>query len=428
MRTLISRLAQKFRLVVGLLLALPAACDTAGPAAPPSPVVSATVIPSAPASVPSASAAKTTISIWHNWQGPAFQQIVSALSDYRKAHPDLAINLQQVPDVLNKLKPAHDAGLGPDIIAGSSTLIGPCIAKGTIQPLDGLGGIDAAYLRANYSPVAQAAVTYQGHIYALPESLENVTLIYNKALIKESDLPTTTTDLVAQAKAYQSTHPGHRYVIWNAKDAYFDAWFFYGAGAAYVTDQGDVSLDTPQAHAAATYLQALSAVLPLDIDYPTATALFKSGQVPIFIDGPWILSDLQAAGLDVGFARLPRVDFGDSGPARPFVVVQGMLLAADNPHAAPAVDMMKYYTNSAVSTRLSQAAGWVPAQGAPPDPALAAFAAQAGDGVPMPNAPWMGAAWTPLSQGMAAIFGGQDVKTALTQTQQAVRAAIAGPK
>ena len=185
-------------------VAAAAPTDTvAAPAADTTPTV-------APTETPVALGTGTkTISIWHGWEGEYLKTIQSIFADYVASHPDISIQLLHVADIDKKVQNAVPAGVGPDIVAWVDDHIGQSALLGVIDPLDGMQGIDANYLSTNYVGVAKDAVTYDGKIYALPESMEAVTMIYNKKLITEDKLPKTTTELVEQAKTYNAANAGN---------------------------------------------------------------------------------------------------------------------------------------------------------------------------------------------------------------------------
>ncbi len=392
--------------------AMTAMTPTAMTAMTPTAAMAAATNTPAPTSTPvvlGSANAKTTITIWHGWQGDYFTAIQGIFADYQKLHPDVAINLLNVSDLDTKVKNAVPAGAGPDIIAWVDDHIGANALVGVIDPLDGMAGIDQAYLAKNYAKVAQDAVTYDGKIYALPESMEAVTMIYNKKLIKESDLPTSTSDLMTKAKAYNAANSGKYYAVWNPKDAYFNAFLFYGAGASYVNDKGEVNLANAQGEAAGKFIQGASGILPKDVDYNAADALFKAGNAPIIFNGPWYIADLKKAGIDFGLAKLPMVDFGNKGPAKPFVGVKVMMLAHGGKNQAAAVDLMKYYTSQESLAKLSKATDVVPAQvdaaaAMSSDVVITGFNNQAKDGIPLPNTPYMGGLWDPVAKGLESLF------------------------
>src|SRR5947208_282230 len=83
---------------------------------------------------------------------------------------------------------AVPAGAGPDIVAWVNDRIGDNALIGVIDPLDKYG-VDKAYLQANFVGTAADAMVYNDQVWGVPESMEAITVLYNKKLIKEADLP-----------------------------------------------------------------------------------------------------------------------------------------------------------------------------------------------------------------------------------------------
>ncbi len=189
-------------------------------------------------------------------------------------------------------------------------------------------------------------MTYNGQIYALPETLEAITFFYNKKLITADKLPKTTTELKQMMTSYNKANPGQYFAVWDPNNAYCNAPWFYGAGAQYVDDQGNAHLDTPEALAAAQFIRSLQGLMPKDIDANVADALFNDGKAAIELTGPWRIADLKKPAWTSAWPRYPLVDFGKGGPARPFVGVKCLMLAHGSKNADVAVDIMKFYTSA----------------------------------------------------------------------------------
>jgi arabinogalactan oligomer/maltooligosaccharide transport system substrate-binding protein len=380
------------------------------------------------------STAKTTITIWHSWASDYFGPKQAIFAAYVQAHPDVAIKLLNVSDISSKAQNAVPAGVGPDIIAWVDDQIGQNSLVGVIDPIDGQAGIDTNYLKANYPDVAANAMTYNGHIYGLPETMEAITFIYNKALITADKLPKTTTELTTMMKSYNAANPGKYFAVWDPTNAYTNAPWFYGAGGQYVDDQGNAHLDSTQALATAQWIRSLQGLMPKDIDGNTADALFNDGKAAIELTGPWRIADLKKSGMDFGLAKIPAVDFGDKGPARPFVGVKCLMLAHGSKNATVALDVMKFYTSAAEEQTMAQGTGEVPAATSAAaalasNPVVAGFNAQAVDGVPLPNTPFMGALWDPVLKAYTALYKGtDDPKAVMTASQAAATSALAKMK
>ncbi|HIC88255.1 MAG TPA: extracellular solute-binding protein, partial [Anaerolineae bacterium] len=137
-----------------------------------------------------------TISIWHSWHGEYYNNIEKIFRQYEQINSNVKIKLVNVPELNDKVGTAVSAGKGPDIVAWVHDTIGRNAEIGIIAPLNDY--LPVNYLEDNYVLSAVEAVTYRGQFWALPESLEVITFIYNKDLISEDELPRTIDDSAAR--------------------------------------------------------------------------------------------------------------------------------------------------------------------------------------------------------------------------------------
>ena len=179
-----------------------------------------------------------TITIWHNWEGSYLDAKKAIFDAYTKQYPNVTINLVHKPNLTDAVTTAVPAGQGPDVIAWVDDVLGKFVKLDIIRPLDGLAGVDMAYMNANFSKAAVDADTFDGKIYGMPETVEAITMIYNKDLVSSDQVPKTTDALQSFAASFQSSHPGKYGVVWNTKDAYFNAPWVYGFGGYYVKADG----------------------------------------------------------------------------------------------------------------------------------------------------------------------------------------------
>lgn len=402
---------------------------TATSAPQPTPPPEATSAPQ-----PTATLEPVTITIWHGWQGEYFNNIKSVFDKYSEAHPNVTVELVQVPDLSDKIVTAVPAGEGPDIVAFANDWIGRLAEAGIIVPLDSY--IDRAEYESTFIPTAVESQTYKGQIWGYPEAMEAITLIYNKKLISADQLPKSTDELLANAAQWQTDHPGEYYFVYNAKsDAYFSAPWFYGAGAFFVKEDGSVGLNTPEGVAAATFLQQLRAVMPEEIDYGIADTLFKEGKAPIIMNGPWYIADVEKAGIDYGMVTIPTVS-SSGKPGIPFVGVKTLMVTPNSKHPEVAVDVLQFFTSKDSQIFLSQQNKTVPTNvAAAEDPAVQAlttvanFSKQAAVGTPLPNTPYMSALWDPVAKMLEAVWtGGATPEQAVKTAQEAAETNIAGMK
>jgi arabinogalactan oligomer/maltooligosaccharide transport system substrate-binding protein len=152
-----------------------------------------------------------TVSLWHGWQGEYFTNIEAIFNEYMALCPNVKVELLQKPDMNNAVVAAVPAGEGPDIIAWVNDQIGRHAETEVIVPLDDY--IDAAKFESAFIPTAVNAMKYAGKTWCYPESMEAIMMIYNKDLISEADLPTTTDELLEKAAAWKEANPDSYYFV-----------------------------------------------------------------------------------------------------------------------------------------------------------------------------------------------------------------------
>lgn len=371
-----------------------------------------------------------TITIWHGWQGAYLQAKQTIFNAYTKMHPNVKIVLVHQDNIAGKSTTAVKAGNGPDIIAFTDDNLGTLALSKVVVPMDNY--ITQDFLTSTYSPAAASALIFTGHTYGVPEAVEAITFMYNKALVSASDLPKTTDEMLTFQRSYGAAHPGHYGIVWNTEDAYFNAPWFYGWGTEYVTPDGKAHLNSPEALAAMNFIASFRPYLPKQQSYDVASSLFTEGKAAVIIDGPWSYSSYATSGkIDVGFATLPTIA-STGTPAKPFVGVKSLWAAKTARNLPLVADLMKFYTNKANQVAMSLADGEIPANTASDDDstvqakaAVAAYAAQVKLGVALPNTPYMSALWTPVANALTAVWNGsQTSEKALADAQTAATKGI----
>src|SRR5260370_17948322 len=284
-----------------------------------------------------------TITIWHNWQGGYLDAKKAIFDAYTKQYPNVTINLVHKDDIATAVTTAVPAGQGPDIVAWVDDVVGKFVKLEVIKPIDGLDGVDMSYMNANFTKAAVDADTFDGKMYGRRETVEAITMIYNKDLVSADQVPKTSDALLAFAKSYRSAHPDQYGVVWNTRnDAYFNAPWVYGFGGYYVKADGTVGLTSSGTKAGFNYISSFKSYIPASVDYGVADQLFKDKKAAIIINGPWSVADYTKSGINYGLAVLPTTS---GKPAQPFVGVKTLMVAATAQNPALAVDVIKWFDN-----------------------------------------------------------------------------------
>jgi arabinogalactan oligomer/maltooligosaccharide transport system substrate-binding protein len=367
----------------------------------------------APTAVPATAAPKTVkMKIWHQWDGAYLTAITAAFKDYEKAHPGVTIDLSKPEDVKSALSVAIPAGEGPDIIAWANDAIGEQALKGNIVALNDYK-IDDAFLKSIYTPAGIAGVTYKGKIWGLPETMEGIALVTNKAVWNDKYAPKDINDwdgLLKAAEQFQKDNPGKTLFCnqgFPGGDAYHIAPVFFGFGVPqYVDENGKAYADSPEALKAAEWLVSVSKFLQKEQTDDICRAALKEGKVAAQWTGPWAIKGFEDA----------KIDYSIVPMGKPFVGIKTMMLsknAVDRKNQDVALDIMKYYTSADVQKKLALTNKTIPAQTAAlADAEVAKLTAVAGFGkalsvgIPMNPSPFSSAQWDPIGNAVKTIWTG----------------------
>nr|WP_307890473.1 extracellular solute-binding protein [Acidipropionibacterium jensenii] len=366
----------------------------------------------------SGSAGAGTITIWvDSDRAPVLK---SAAAQFKK---DVGVTVNLVVKDNSKIVPDFitqvPTGKGPDAIICAHDRLGTLVKNGVVAPLE-LGDTTD-----QYQDIAIKAFTYQGKIYGVPYSTENLALIRNTKLA-----PSAVTNWDAMVAAGRKS--GAKYPVLVGMDsvqaaspynlypfqASFNAPVFkIGADGAY--DGTTLGMGDAAGASFATWLaaQQKAKTLNINISNDIAKTSFVSGQSPFFISGPWNLADIKAKKIPYAIEAIPA-----AGPqaATPFVGVQGFAMSSKSKNTvATQKFIVEYIGNADIQYKLFEAGQRPPAnkeafEKAKSDKDVAAYGAVGAKGVPMPAVPAMDSVWTDWGNAEAAILSGKSADPAAT--------------
>jgi len=299
--------------------------------------------------------------------------------------------------------------------------LGPLVENSKVMEVN-IGG-----KRGSYLTPALEGFTYNGRLYGVPLSVENIGFFYNTQMVPTP--PETWDEAVAIAQRlinegradYMMGLPDATYNIYPVYDAYGGAIFgrnpdgSLNGSNVLMADQGFV--------AGLDFLVGLvrRGLVPEAIDWDGAHVLFESGRAPFCPTGPWALNRFKTEGVPYGIASFPAVASGGA-PGNPFMGVQGMIINSTSPRSlmahAFAVDFIARQENMMI---LFQADGrpsaWRAIFDTSGDADSIAFNAAGVSAVPMPSIPEMGYVWDAWVAAADLAFSGQ--RTAAEALQNA---------
>ncbi|MCA1792150.1 MAG: extracellular solute-binding protein [Thioalkalivibrio sp.] len=301
-----------------------------------------------------APAAAGTLTIWvDETRIDAFQ----TLGEEFVAETGVTLDVIQKPtaDIRADFTAQVPTGEGPDLIVGAHDWVGEFVANGVVQPIE-LGAT-----MGDFTEVAVNGFMYDGQLYGVPYSIENIALVRNNALATETP---DTLDALIEAKPAEAEYamlvqvgegdPYHMYPIQTS----FGATVFATDDTGSYTPELNMGDETGAAFAA--YLKDLAdrGVVNSSIGGDQAKQFFLDGASPYIITGPWWTGEFVDAGIDISVLPVPSAG---GQPSAPFVGVQGIFLSSQSENALLANQFLDWIATPDVQYSLFELADRMPA-------------------------------------------------------------------
>ena len=371
-------------------------------------------------------------------EGPAGEAIQDAAEEFGKElGVNVTVELLPGDEMQGNFVTASQANNAPDIVFGAHDWIGNMVQNGTIDPI-----VLPATVRKQLQPLAIQGVTFNGQIYGMPHSMNNLVLYRNTDLVPEA--PATIEELVAKGKELKAAGKVSEvlaYPVGSTGNPYFiNPLYTSGGGYMFGTDSdgqfdpGDLGVAKPDAVAAYEKIAALGeageGVLKRSISGDNALGLFTSGKTPFLVDGPWQLPNLTKTDFEYDVSPVPGFEGGK--PASPFITVDAAYVASKGENKILAQEFItNFWSRADVQLAFFKKAQGVPAskevlkQIEDSDPFIVKTA-QAGAqfGQIMPSIPEMAAVWDPLGKAEAAVIAGKNPQSTIQAAARAIQKAI----
>lgn len=305
-------------------------------------------------------------------------------------------------------------GKGPDVIVSPHDKLGAYVAAGVVAPIE-LGDVASGLAES-----AVQAVTYEGKVYGMPYSIENVALVRNTDLVP--DAKATFDEVIAAGQAAGTEYPflvglspeqGDPYHLFPLQTSFGSMVFAQNADGSYdssnlvIGDEAGVAF----AQALATWGAAGSGVINANIDGDRAREFFLDGKSPYYLTGPWNIPAIAEKGINYAIDPLPSAGGQE---ARPFIGVNAFFLSSKSTNALAATNfIVNYLSTEDAQLALYEVGGRPPAltsaydSAAAEDPDVEAFGKIGQSGMPMPAIPEMGAVWSDWGNAELQIIKGE---------------------
>lgn len=269
---------------------------------------------------------QTKLTFWHTHNDDESKTLDSIISEYETLHPNIDVELQQVPfsDAQNKYKTVAQAKDAPDLFRSEIAWTAEFASLGYLMALD-------MYMTPEYtSKFLKAPLKYNfydGHYWGVPQVTDCLALLYNKKTFKDSGLevPKTTKELVEIGQKLTDVSK-NKYAFFYRGDPYWFLPMLWSFGSGMVSEDRKVLIGKEESSKALQFFVDLRdkyKIVPSTVDfandYDNQQTGFKTGKYAMIINGPWSTSDILSGeqfkdNSNLGITRIPSDKAGYATP------------------------------------------------------------------------------------------------------------------
>ena len=369
------------------------------------------------------------IRAWHDNDEAMMNALADVVNEKLKDE-NITLVFEKKSDVTGQIQLyGTDAENGPDMYLFAHDSLGSFAEMGILEPVGNLISTDK---EADLLPMTIEAASYKGQQYLMPVYYETLLFMYNKDLW-EGEIPSTTEELYEYMVAHTDEAAGTYALVNQHSGAYNVSPFIHGFGACILDENGEPGLDTQEMMDAIAYNQKFAA-LQADGDYNTVTTLFNEGKAAAIIGGPWLISGIKEAGINLGIKSLADFTLPNGNSLQPYSGIQclGVLKYAAESKGAAITRVLEVLAEPEVGITLAKGFNCAPANVKAYDDAevasnemILAMKATAEVAKPLPNIPQMNVMWGPTESLLAAVNkSGEDVYEIAEKYQEEALSAI----
>lgn len=371
-----------------------------------------------------------TITAWHD-NDEAMMNALADVVNEKLADENITLSFEKKADVTGQIKLyGTDAANGPDMYLFAHDSLGAFAEMGILEPV---GNLIDADKEKDLIPMTIEAASYKGEQYLMPVYYETLLFMYNKELWN-GDVPSTTEELYDYMVANTDVNAGTYALVNQHSTSYNVAPFINGFGGYIIDKEANPGLNVQETKDAISYNQKF-AELQADGDYNTVTALFNEGKAAAIIGGPWLVSGIKEAGIDLGIKSLCDFTLPNGEVMTPYSGVQclGVLKYAVESKKEALTRVLEVLAEPEAGITLAKEFNCAPANSKAYEDAdveanemILAMEKSAEKAVPMSNIPEMGVMWGPAESLLAAVNkSGEDLDAAADKYQEEALQAIA---
>lgn len=301
---------------------------------------------------------KVTISFWNGFTSTDGEILKSIVKDFNAANSGkIEVKMDIMPwDVLyQKLPPSIATKTAPSLVLMSTDNIPQYVQNGSLQGMDDFW--TKTGLKENaYSKSALSLVKNNGKYYGMPMQTNLIYLYWNKDLFKAAGLnpdkpPLTMKELADDAVKLTNAKKNQYGLGLPVKGApqYWTSFLWNNGGEIFDAAAKKSLLNSTANINTLKWLQDLAVnkkVTPKEASGADTDNLFMSGQLGMYINGPWLINGLKNNKINFGITAVPR------GTMRQQIISGGIgyviPTTATSEEKAAAYEFIKYWMSDKV--------------------------------------------------------------------------------
>jgi multiple sugar transport system substrate-binding protein len=315
--------------------------------------------------------ATITYSIWGDPAEITSQQAV--VDAFHEANPNITVNVT-VSDwdtYWDKLQTGIAGGDAPDVFAMDGPLFPDYQSRDVLLDLNPYIDRDG-YDLGQLADQAVADFTTSDGQFGLPRDLNVIALFYNKAMFDEAGIPypddswdweklvEVAHQLTIDTNSDDSPDQWGFYTETSDMENYWSSLVWQNGGDILAPDGTSTVLGSDEAVGGIQFLQDLiweEKVMPDPALFAEVGDAFEQGKAAMEANGSWLVPTLEAAGIELGIAPLPRGPAGQATSINP----TGAVVYANTRSPDAAWEFVKYLASPEAQTMLMELRASLPA-------------------------------------------------------------------
>ncbi|MBI9048625.1 MAG: ABC transporter substrate-binding protein [Anaerolineaceae bacterium] len=312
-----------------------------------------------------------TITFWNSFTGSDGDTLKEIVADFNEAYQGkilIEMDIMSSSVFTQKVPPAIATNTAPDLIALNIADTLAYSKQGSIEDLSDFFSVSGAD-QTDFIPSALELGKFDEKLYGIPMQLLDTTNMYwNKDLFEAAGLdpespPTTFAELEEYAIKLTDESKGQYGLGMCASAApQFYAVFIKGNGGDVVDVSTNKSvLDSDANMETFEYLHRLAyeeEVSPKSTGGVAMDNLMQSGQLGIYINGPWLIPGLVSHNINFGVAQIP------GGSAGAVAIYDGTLFSiptgTEDSQKVAVYEFLKYWNSTEIGKKWSLSVGIPP--------------------------------------------------------------------